>query len=100
MVRAIPSTGRVREPTAGMGFHTGKGLRIPPLSVKWYTVSGRGRGADDASARLHQTPLSPEGRAVRPGPTYTARSVQGALPVTGRFPAFIRATNGFDRAQK
>jgi len=100
MVRAIPSAGRVREPTAGMGFHAGKGLRIPPLSVKLYTVSGRGRGADDAPARLHQTPLSPEGRAVRPGLIYAARSVQGASPVTRRYLAFIRVTSGFDRAQK
>ena len=35
--------------------------------LEWHTVSGRGRGADDAPARLHQTPLGPEGRAVRPG---------------------------------
>ena len=78
-VRAIittPSGGRVREPTAGVGFPTGRGLRIPPLSVKCYTVSGR--GADGAPARLHRTPLGPEGRAVRPGSTHAARSVQGA----------------------
>ena len=62
----------------GAGFHTGKGLRIPPLSVNCYTVSGRGHGADDAPAWPHQTPLGPEGRAVRPGPTHAARSVQGA----------------------
>ncbi len=78
MVRATPPAGRVCEPTIGVGFHTGKGLRLPPLSVKWYIVSGRGRGADDAPVRLHQTPLGPEGRAVRPGLTHAARSVQGA----------------------
>jgi len=47
----------VRETTVGVGFHTGKGLRIPPLSVKWYPVSDRGRGVGGARARLHQKPL-------------------------------------------
>ena len=35
-----PPAGGVREPTADVGLHTGKGLRIPPPSVKWSTVSG------------------------------------------------------------
>jgi len=29
MVRATPSAGGVREPTVGVGFHTGKGLTHP-----------------------------------------------------------------------
>ena len=77
MVRATPSAGGVREPTVGVGFHTGKGLHIPSLSVKWYPVSDRGRGVGSAHAQLHQTPLGHEGRAVHSGPTYAARSVQG-----------------------
>jgi hypothetical protein len=79
MVRAIThSAGRVREPATDVRLHVGQGSGIPPLPVKWSTVSGRGRGADDAPARLHRTPLGPEGRAARPG-RHSARSVQGAL---------------------
>jgi len=32
MVRPIPPAARMRVPTAGMGFHTGTGCRILPLS--------------------------------------------------------------------
>ena len=67
---------QVCELTVGVGFRAVKGLHIPPLSVKWYT--GPGPCADDALARLHQTPLGPEGRGRPPGPTHAARSVQGA----------------------
>jgi hypothetical protein len=91
---------RVRELTADVGLHTGKGLRIPPPSVKSYTVSGRGCGADDAPARLRQTPQGPEGRAVRPG----RHTRPGPFRALDQSPVDIRnlseqSGNGFDRAK-
>jgi hypothetical protein len=95
VVAVITTPSAAREP-AGLASHR-QGLRIPPLSVKWYTESGR--GADGAPARLHQTPLALKGgpsawaRHVRPGPFRALDQSQVDIRQLS-----VPPDNGFDRA--
>jgi hypothetical protein len=101
MVRAItPSAGRVRETAADVRLHVGQDLRIRPLSGKWSTVSGRGRGAGDAPTRLHRTPLGPEGRAVRPGRHIRPGPFRARLTGHRSISAFIRTTSQLVRLRQ